>query len=187
MLFLIFLKFYVAANRLFLPDNYLSMKKVFLVFAVAFGTYAAQAQTLAPAKADVAAAAPVQKAPADVTKMATFKNDDFDFGKIPFGKAAEYTLTIKNISKEAITLDDVKVGCGCTTPKFEKGKKIEPGQAYDVVLGFNGMTDGHFEKYATLMFNDGATKQVKFHGDTYKVPENAAPANENVQKVKPAN
>ncbi len=31
---------------------------------------------------------------ADISKQFSFSNDNFDFGKIPFGKPAEYTIEI---------------------------------------------------------------------------------------------
>jgi hypothetical protein len=172
------------------------MKKVILLFAVAVASYSVNAQAVQKLKPESAvdnkaATGPAQiqevKQPADVAKMVNIKNEDFDFGKIPYGKPAEYILSIKNISKEPVTLQEVKVGCGCTTPKYERNTVIQPGKSYDVTLGFNGYTDGHFEKIATLVFNDGASKIVKFHGDTFKTPENAAPANEGVKSLKAAN
>lgn len=64
-----------------------------------------------------------QQQPKDISKFVEFKNAEYDFGKIPFGKPAEYELMVKNISNDTVTLDRVQVGCGCTTPKYEAGKK----------------------------------------------------------------
>lgn len=70
--------------------------------------------------APVAAPAP----PVDVNKLFEFKNDAYDFGKIPAGKAAKYDLFIKNISKETAELTLVQPGCGCTTPEYEAKKNL---------------------------------------------------------------
>lgn len=122
--------------------------------------------------------------PKDITKYIEFKNADYDFGKIPFGKPAEYDLGIKNISKEAVTIERVQVSCGCTTPKYQQGQKLAPGESATVTLGFNGNSEGHFTKYVTVFFNDGMSKQITFKGETYKTPDASAPANGSVEKMK---
>jgi hypothetical protein len=106
---------------------------------------------------------------ADISKQFSFTNDNFDFGKIPYGKPAEYTLTITNIGKDTATLDDVRPSCGCTTPKFERGKKFAPGQSATVILGFNGSSLGAFYKTAGIFLNNyKLSKQVTFKGETYQ-------------------
>ena len=120
----------------------------------------------------------------DITKVLDIKEANHDFGKIPYGKAAEYDVVIKNISNDSIKIENVKVGCGCTTPKYEQGKAYGPGETFKVTLGFNGYTEGNFTKYADIYFSNGMSKQVVFTGNGYKVPDQAAPANAGVQKMK---
>jgi hypothetical protein len=120
----------------------------------------------------------------DITKVLDIKDTNHDFGKIPYGKPAEYDVVIKNVSNDSIKIENVKVGCGCTTPKYEVGKSYGPGETFKVTLGFNGYTDGPFTKYADIVFSNGLSKQVTFTGTGYKVPEQAAPANGAVQKMK---
>jgi hypothetical protein len=154
------------------------MKKFTLIAAVLFMGFAANAQQQTTEKAQV------QTQPKDVNTTLEFKNAEYDFGKIPFGKQAEYELTIKNVSKDTVTLDRVQAGCGCTTPKYEANKKFGPGQTVKVTLGFNGSSDGAFTKFVTVFFNDGMQKQVTFKGETYKTPDTSAPANGAVEKMK---
>ncbi len=108
------------------------------------------------------AQAPTQ---ADITKVLKFTNENFDMGKITTGKQTEFTVDIQNISAAPITLDNVMVGCGCTTPRYTKGETIAPGGHASVVLGFNGSAVGGFTKVATLFFSGNLTKQVSFHGE----------------------
>lgn len=141
-------------------------------------------------------AAPVQIAPAappaapvDVNKLFEFKNDAYDFGKIPAGKPAKYDLFIKNISKETAELTLVQPGCGCTTPEYEAKKKFAPGETVKVTLGFNGGAPGNgtpFSKSVTVTLNTNVTKVVTFKGETYAVPTESAPANGSIDKLKPA-
>jgi len=101
----------------------------------------------------------------DITKLLKFTNDNYDMGKIKFGKTIEYTVDIQNISNYNISLDNVMVGCGCTTPKFTKDQMLTPGAHANVVLGFNGSSMGVFSKSATLFFSGNLTKMVSFHGE----------------------
>ncbi len=104
-------------------------------------------------------------APTDITKVLKFKNDNYDMGKITYGKPTEFSVDIENISAAPITIENVMVGCGCTTPKYEKGQVIAPGAHASVVLGFNGSAVGNFTKVATIFFNGNVTKQISFHGE----------------------
>lgn len=145
------------------------------------------AQTQATAKitphntvATNAAAAPK----VDISKVLEFKEEDHDFGKIPYAKPVEFDVMIKNISQEPVKIDNVKVGCGCTTPQYEQGKSYARGENFKVTLGFTGYADGPFEKTVDIFFNNGLSKRIKFHGVGYKVPETPAPSNSAIQKLK---
>ena len=120
---------------------------------------------------------------ADISKVIQFKELDHDFGKIPYGKPAEYNLDMKNISSDSVTIEDVKVGCGCTTPKWQPGP-YAPGQDFNITIGFNGYTEGQFNKVVTIYFKGGLSQLIKFHGETYKTPDNPAPNNSGVQQLK---
>lgn len=121
----------------------------------------------------------------DISKVIQFKETDHDFGKIPYGKPAEFTLPMKNISGDSVTIEDVKVGCGCTTPKWKPGP-YAPGQEFGIEIGFNGYTQGKFNKVVTVYFKGGLSQLIKFHGETYTAPNGAAPANGTVQALKKA-
>jgi hypothetical protein len=161
------------------------MKKFTIAVFALFAGLAVHAQgTLTPAPAPAAApAAPVQAK--DISKYVEIKNAEYNFGKIPFGKSAEYEVEVKNISKtETVTIERVQAGCGCTTPKYEANKKLAPGETAKITLGFNGSSDGAFTKFVTIFFNDGMSKAVSFKGETYKTPDTPAPSNDGVQKMK---
>jgi len=119
----------------------------------------------------------------DITKVVQFKETDHDFGKIPYGKPAEFTLDMKNVSSDSVTIEDVKVGCGCTTPKWQPGP-YAAGQDFNIQIGFNGYTEGQFNKVVTIYFKGGLSQLIKFHGETYKAPENPAPGNQAVNQLK---
>ncbi len=158
------------------------MKKFTLLAATLFIFAAVQAQTATPETKPVVAEVQEVK---DITKFLTFKNDNYNFGKIPQGKPVEFDLEITNISKDSIRIENVQVGCGCTTPRYEK-IAYAPGQSFKVTLGYNAASLGATTKTATIYFSGGLTKTVSFAVETFAAPENAAPKNE-AGKIKPGN
>jgi hypothetical protein len=126
------------------------MKKIACFICAALFLVNARSQTTPPAK--------------DIDKIVSITNADYDMGRISAGKPLEYNLVIKNISKDTLSLVDVKVGCGCTTPKFRAGENLLPGKSTFITLGFNGGANGEFTKFADIIFSGGLSKQVKFHG-----------------------
>ena len=100
----------------------------------------------------------------DISKVLKFTNDNYNMGTIAYGKPTEFNVDIENISSTSITLENVMVSCGCTTPKYSKGIVIAPGMHATVTLGFNGSAVGNFSKNATLFFSGNMVKQVSFYG-----------------------
>jgi hypothetical protein len=127
------------------------MNKLLLTALFVLGAFVLNAQTT--------------PSPTDITKVLKFTNDNYDMGKIVTGKQTEFTVDVENISNAPVTLDNVMVGCGCTTPRYTKGQVLAPGAHATVVLGFNGSASGAFSKVATLFFSGNLTKQVSFHGE----------------------
>ena len=130
------------------------MKK-FILFAFLLTVSAQLFAQTAPAKAQV------QK---DINKVLKFSNDNYNMGNIPYGKPTEFNVTIENISSAPITLNNVQVSCGCTTPKFQANEVIAPGQKTVVTLGFNGSALGNFSKTVTIFLSDNLIKTVSFSG-----------------------
>ena len=130
------------------------MKKSILIVGMFFVFVPIFAQT-APATTQV------QK---DINKVLKFTNDKYNMGNIPYGKPTEFVVTIENISAAPVTLNNVQVSCGCTTPKFQANTVMAPGQKTTVTLGFNGSSMGNFSKTATIFLSDNLVKTVSFSG-----------------------
>lgn len=163
------------------------MKKITLFLTGFFVAAIINAQTTpAQPTPTLAPAATAPTEPKDISKFLEIKEDNHDFGQIPYGKPVTFDVGIKNISSDSVKIENVKVGCGCTTPKYDQGKSYAPGESFKVTLGFSGYAEGNFEKYVDIFFSNGMSTKVKFHGTGYKVPEAAAPANAGVQKLKSA-
>jgi hypothetical protein len=140
------------------------MKRIaFLVIAVLIVSFA-EAQTSTTTK--------------DITKVFEFTNADYNFGKIVYAKPTQYDLFIKNISNDSASVDNVQVGCGCTTPHFDRGKKFGPGETTKITVGFSSNAMGAFTRNITIFLNGGAyTKSATFRGEGFTAPANPAPAN----------
>ena len=130
------------------------MKKTLLIIIMFFAFVPIFAQT-------VPTTTQVQK---DINKVLKFSNDNYNMGNIPYGKPTEFVVTIENISAAPVTLNNVQVSCGCTTPKFQANAVIAPGQKTTVTLGFNGASMGNFSKTATIFLSDNLVKTVSFSG-----------------------
>lgn len=125
--------------------------------------------------------------PKDITKAFVFTNADYDFGKIPYSKPTQYDVLIKNISNDSATVDRVQVGCGCTTPHFQQGKKFGPGETTKITVGFSSNALGAFTRNITIFLNNGAyVKSASFKGEGYNAPANPAPANSALGNLKPS-
>lgn len=129
--------------------------KNFILLIIMFFSFAPIFAQTVPAKIQV------QK---DINKVLKFSNDNYNMGNIPYGKPTEFNITIENISSAPITLNNVQVSCGCTTPKFQANEVIAPGQKTVVTLGFNGSAMGNFTKNATIFLSDNLIKTVNFYG-----------------------
>lgn len=142
------------------------MKQIACCIAVLMAFGSIHAQSTSPV--------PTQVTPeSDINKVVTFSETDHDLGKIPYGKPVEFDILVKNVSKDSVKIDNVQAGCGCTTPKWKAGP-YAPGEKFKITLGFNGYSEGHFVKTVTVFLKGGFTKQLMFHGDTFK--EQTAPA-----------
>lgn len=160
------------------------MKKISILLSCLFLVILSHAQKTE--QKEETASQPQIENKTDITQVIMFNEDNHDFGQIPNGKPVEFEVVMKNISKDSLKIDNVKVGCGCTTPKYDQSKTYGPGEVFKVVLGFNGYANGPFEKSADINFSNGLSKHIRFHGVGYKVPDNPAPVNSAVEKLKSA-
>lgn len=108
---------------------------------------------------------------------------EYDFGKIPQGKAVNHLFFLRNIGKSVISLDNVQASCGCTTPEWTKGP-IEPGQIAKISVGYNAAIEGPFNKSIAITYNTNQTKQINIKGEVWQTPINSAPLNTGLERLK---
>lgn len=112
-----------------------------------------------------------------------FKEVEYDFGTVPQGKPVYHFFELKNTGSKPVVLNDVHASCGCTTPEWSKDA-IQPGTVAKIKVGFNAASEGGFEKFISVQYNDSTTKQIKIKGTVWRAPAGAAPANASVQFLK---
>jgi hypothetical protein len=112
-----------------------------------------------------------------------FREVEYNFGAVPQGKPVYHVFELKNTGNKPIILNDVHASCGCTTPEWSKDP-IAPGTTAKIKVGFNAASEGAFEKFISVQYNDSGQKQIKIKGNVWRAPDGAAPANASVQFLK---
>ena len=132
------------------------------------------------------AQAPMPAAQKQSPDIIQFKENSFDFGKIPQGKPVTHVFEFTNTGTDTLKLDEVRASCGCTTPEWSH-EKIAPGATSPIKVGYNAYADGAFEKTVTITYNQTQTKLIVIRGVVWKTPVDAAPQNASVQLLKNIN
>ncbi len=76
-----------------------------------------------------------------------------DFGDIPFGKIATVDFEFENKSERPLTIDNVRVTCGCTATDWEEDV-IQPNTKSKIHIEFEAKKEGYFRKKITVFFSD---------------------------------
>ncbi|MEP7238278.1 MAG: DUF1573 domain-containing protein [Ferruginibacter sp.] len=121
---------------------------------------------------------------AQADELLTLKETEFDFGKIPQGKPVIHIFEVVNNSKIALNISDIHASCGCTTPEWEKGKVVAPGEKTKITVGYNAAAEGPFTKFITVTYNDSQSKQITIKGEVWKTPGSSAPENKGLNDFK---
>lgn len=121
---------------------------------------------------------------AQADELLTLKETEFDFGKIPQGKPVTHIFEVTNKSNVALKIGDIHASCGCTTPEWEKGKVVAPGEKTKITVGYNAAAEGPFTKFITVTYNDTQSKQLTIKGEVWKTPGSSAPENKGLNDLK---
>lgn len=101
----------------------MSMKKMLMIAVLLISAVSVYAQTATTAN---------QNGP-----VLTWDKSTHDFGNIVQGDAVEHTFKFTNTGNEPLVITDVKVSCGCTTPKGWPRDPVMPGGKGELTVGFN--------------------------------------------------
>ena len=119
-------------------------------------------------------------------EVLSVKETEFNFGTIPQGKPVYHFFEVTNTGKDPMVLANVQTSCGCTTPEWSK-EPIMPGATSKIRIGYNAASEGHFEKFITITYNQNLTKQVKITGTVWRAPAGSAPENSSISLLKQKN
>ena len=117
-------------------------------------------------------------------ELLTLKETEFDFGKIPQGKAVIHIFEVINKSNVPLKINNINASCGCTTPEWEKDKVVTPGGSTKITVGYNAAAEGPFTKFITVTYNDTQSKQITIKGEVWKTPGSSAPENKGLNDLK---
>jgi hypothetical protein len=115
-----------------------------------------------------------------------FKENGFDFGRIPQGKPVTHNFVISNGGTEALVIENIQASCGCTTPEWSRDP-VAPGKETEIKVGYNAAAEGNFEKTITVFYNNGKTKTLVIKGTVWTIKEPTAPRNNSVALLKNVN
>jgi len=157
------------------------MKK--LVFSLAILACSLSAAVAQENKAVLTTNPPAAAAASSLTPdNVAFGSDNFDFGTIEEGPAADHVFTFTNTGKEPLIIQRVQPSCGCTTPDWTK-EPVAPGKTGMIKASYGTQgRPGHFEKTMTVFTNAG-TKMVSFKGTVEKAPETSVPQNTSMMRM----
>lgn len=83
----------------------------------------------------------------------SFDKTTIDYGKIQLKSDGFRYFTITNKGDKPLIISNVKPGCGCTTPSWDKAP-ILPGKSSKIKVGYNTELIGPFRKLIEVSTND---------------------------------
>ncbi|MCO6496595.1 MAG: DUF1573 domain-containing protein [Chitinophagaceae bacterium] len=100
-----------------------------------------------------------------VSELAKFSTENYNFGKIKQGVPVTATITVTNISKEPLIIEQASPSCGCTVSDYTK-EPIAPGKTGTIKAVFDAKALGPINKTITVkLANAQDVKFVKLSGE----------------------
>lgn len=155
------------------------MKNLFLIILtllLATSSVMAQKPATTPDKeATTKATDATIKVDTPIDKIATgvpnikFTETVHDFGKLKQNNPATCVFEFTNTGTDAVSLTDVKAGCGCTIPTWDKNP-VEAGKTGKITAVYNSVNPGNFTKSITVTFSNGTVEYLTIKGNVEPDP-----------------
>ena len=84
-----------------------------------------------------------------------------DFGDMELYSTQSHSFTYINQSDEAVSIDNVRAGCGCTVPDWNK-EAVPPGASAEIRVQFSPRQSGFLRKPIKVYFR-GQRKAEKLY------------------------
>ena len=68
-------------------------------------------------------------------------------------EAVSYTFRFRNVTTDSLTVDNVRVGCGCTATEWSE-EAIPPGAEGSIHVTYDAGVPGFYRKYVKVFFRD---------------------------------
>jgi len=101
---------------------------------------------------------------ANSKSVVSFKEVNYNFGKVAFGSDVSHTFNFKNVSKERINIREVVAACGCTTPKYSTDP-IKPNRKGSILVKYDSKRVGHFTKTLSVLMSDQERITITIEGE----------------------
>lgn len=135
-------------------------------------TEAAPATSPAPANDGTVSLSPsTEQAPAAPLTTISFKEVEFDFGKIKQGETVKHVFEFTNTGSNPLILENVKPSCGCTALDWPKDP-IAPGKTGKIEAQFNstGKMGPQIKQITITLNTEEHLERLTFTGEVV-VPE----------------
>jgi hypothetical protein len=111
----------------------------------------------------------------------SFKETEFNFGKVKEGEKVQHEYEFTNTGKEPLVISNAKGSCGCTVPQWPK-EPIAPGKSGKIKVEFDSKgKPGPANKQVTITANTDPVQSIIYIkgeviGDPNKPAAQPAPA-----------
>lgn len=85
----------------------------------------------------------------------------YNFGEIPQYKEQSHRFYFKNITRESLSIDNVRTTCGCTASEWEK-KAILPDSIGSINIIYDAKQTGAFKKKVKVFFANQRLPEILF-------------------------
>lgn len=94
-----------------------------------------------------------------------WKDEVYDFGKIPQGIPDTAVFEFTNSGKVPVVIMDVVKSCGCSSVEFPRDP-VKPKRKAQVIVVYNAAAPGMFTKTVSVKFNEQQeNRQLTIKGD----------------------
>jgi len=90
-----------------------------------------------------------------------FKKKEHNFGPIPYATPSKYNFVFRNVSDKPVTIQKVKVSCGCTGTKWPE-EPVEPGEEATIKVEYDALKSGEFLKSLAVFYEQGKKPVVLY-------------------------
>lgn len=99
--------------------------------------------------------------PAAESKVEWLTPDSFDFGDVTRNKPVSHEFRFRNLSGQALIVDNVRTSCGCTVPDWDKAA-VPPDSVGIISVEYDARSLGYFLKKVKVYFNGQRRAEVLY-------------------------